>query len=142
MLRFNDATSPVIHGDILLLFTGLCSVGAADDYVDGVLPYVQKYCVECHNEEVHKGDLDLTRFATEADVTANFRRWDNIVEFIQNGEMPPKEAKQQPEIIESNALVGAVEKILLAEAVKYAGDPVWFCLGAFQIRNMMRRFVN
>jgi len=109
------------HVVILLLVTGLCSVGAADDYVDGVLPYVQKYCVECHNEKTHKGELDLTRFATEADVTANFRRWDNIVDFIQNGEMSPQGAKQ-PVIVESNAVVSAVEKILLAEAVKHAGD--------------------
>lgn len=113
----------VIHVVIVLLFAGLRSAGAADDYVDGVLPYVQKYCVECHNKDVHKGELDLTRFATEADVTANFRRWDNIVEFIQNGEMPPKEAQLQPQIIENNSVVSAVEKILLAEAVKHAGDP-------------------
>lgn len=107
---------------ILLPFPALCSRAAADDYVDGVLPYVQTYCVECHNEKTHKGELDLNRFVSNDDVTANFRRWDNIVEFIRNGEMPPKEAKQ-PEIIESNAVVSAVERILLAEAVKHAGDP-------------------
>lgn len=108
---------------ILLPFAVQCSIGTADDYVDGVLPYVQTYCVECHNKDVHKGELDFTQFATAADVTANFRRWNNVVEFIQNGEMPPKDAKSQPTIIESHAVISAVEKILLAEAVKHAGDP-------------------
>ena len=105
-------------------FIALCSVSTAtaDEYVDRVLPYVQKFCVECHNNKVHKGELDLTRFTGSTDVTASFRRWNNIIEFIRNGEMPPKKAKQ-PSITESNAVVDSVDRILLAEAVKHAGDP-------------------
>jgi hypothetical protein len=98
------------------------SIATADEYVDSVLPYVQKYCVECHNSEVHKGELDLTRYAGSTDVTASFRRWNNIIEFVRNGEMPPEKAKQ-PSIDESNAVVESVDRILLAEAVKHAGDP-------------------
>ena len=98
------------------------SSATADEYVDSVLPYVQKYCVECHNSEVHKGELDLARYAGSTDVTASFRRWNNIIEFVRNGEMPPEKAKQ-PSINESNAVVESVDRILLAEAVKHAGDP-------------------
>jgi hypothetical protein len=98
------------------------SIATADEYVDSVLPYVQKYCVECHNSEVQKGELDLTRYTGSTDVTASFRRWNNIVEFIRNGEMPPKKAKQ-PTITESNAVADSVDRMLLAEAVKHAGDP-------------------
>ena len=106
-------------------FVILCvvaNVAAAGDYVESILPYVKKYCVECHNNKVHKGELDLTRYAHDADVAAHFRRWNNITEFIHNGEMPPEDS-QQPSIDESNAVVAVVEKILLAEAVKHAGDP-------------------
>jgi hypothetical protein len=37
--------------------------------------------------------------------------------------MPPQDAEQKPSIAENNSVVAAVETILLAEAVKHAGDP-------------------
>ncbi len=104
------------------MFFFAAEIVAADDYTRDVLPYLQKYCVECHNSKVHKGELDLTRYINSHDVTDSFRRWNNIIEFIRNGEMPPKDA-QQPGIVESNNTVAAVETILLAEAIKHAGDP-------------------
>ena len=106
----------------LILFFSVAESVAADEYTSHVLPYIRKYCIECHNNKVKKGELDLTRYASSADVTAGFRRWSNVVEFIRNGEMPPKDS-QQPEIIESNNTVAAVNKIMLAEAIKHAGDP-------------------
>lgn len=95
---------------------------AADAYTEGVLPYVQKYCVQCHGSKEPKGELDLARYTSAGDLTANFRRWNNIIEFIRDGEMPPEKAPQ-PEIDESNRVVANIEAILLAEARKHAGDP-------------------
>ena len=111
--------SPLV---LIIVLSVFANVAAADDYIDGIWPYVQKYCVECHNSKVHRGELDLTRYGSDGDVAAHFRRWNNIVEFIRNGEMPPEDAKQ-PDISESKAVVAVVERILLAEAVKHAGDP-------------------
>ncbi|MCP4194814.1 MAG: DUF1592 domain-containing protein [Planctomycetaceae bacterium] len=94
----------------------------ADEFVDHVRPYVQKYCVVCHDAENPKGELNLTRYTAAQDVTEEFRRWNHIVEFIRKGEMPP-EAAEQPSIDESNAVTEAVENILLVEAIRQAGDP-------------------
>lgn len=93
-----------------------------DDLADNVAPYVTKYCVECHNSQTHKGELDLTRYKNDADVASNFRRWNNVIEFIRQGEMPPEDYKQ-PSIDERNAVIAQIEKILMKEAVKHAGDP-------------------
>ncbi len=79
----------------------------ADEFVDHVRPYVQKYCVVCHDAENPKGELNLTRYTAAQDVTEEFRRWNHIVEFIRKGEMPP-EAAEQPSIDESNAVTEAV----------------------------------
>lgn len=95
---------------------------SANAYAENVLPYVQKYCVECHTGEKAKGELDLTRFATSSEVAASFRRWNNVIEFIRDGEMPPEDA-EQPTIEESNAVVSNIKAILIAEAAKNAGDP-------------------
>lgn len=95
---------------------------SADDYPERVEPYLRKYCLECHHDQEAKGDLDLTRYARSSDVIGNFRTWNHIVEFIDNGEMPPEEALQ-PTIDESNAVVAAIRDILVTEAKKQAGDP-------------------
>ncbi|MDA1054010.1 MAG: DUF1592 domain-containing protein [Planctomycetota bacterium] len=97
-------------------------IDSTDAYTAGVLPFVQKYCVECHTGEKAKGELDLTRFAKSSDVAASFRRWNNVIEFIRGGEMPPEDA-EQPTIDESEAFVSNIEAILVAEATKNAGDP-------------------
>ncbi len=119
-------TRNVVHRGSLLqlmfVLIGTANIAAEERYVDGVRPFVQTYCVECHNSRVKKGELDLTRYTSDHDITASFRRWNNIIEFIRNGEMPPEEAKQ-PGIEQRNTIVTAIEEILLAEAINRAGDP-------------------
>lgn len=96
---------------------------AADDlFVQRVAPFAKKYCVECHSKQQPKGELDLTRFASDRDVTSDFRRWNHVIEFVRDGEMPPED-HVQPTLEERNDVVRAIEAILLAEAKKHAGDP-------------------
>lgn len=94
----------------------------ADEYRDRIEPFAKKYCVGCHNAKQAKGELDLTRYGGDRDVVADFRRWNAVVEFIRNGEMPPKD-RPQPTIEERKGVVDAVEAILLVEARRNAGDP-------------------
>ncbi|MEO8498021.1 MAG: DUF1587 domain-containing protein [Planctomycetota bacterium] len=114
---------------ICFLLLQLCAVRPAaaqadtqDLYQREVQPFIEKYCVECHAGAKAKGELDLTRFAKSSDVAASFRRWNNVSEFIRSGEMPPEDA-EQPTIDERNAVVQTIEKILVDEATKNAGDP-------------------
>lgn len=99
-----------------------CNVVTGDDAFKSIRSYVHTYCVKCHNSETTKGELDLTQFKSAHDVADGFRRWNNIIEFIRDGEMPPKDAKQ-PSIDESNAVVARVNGILLSRAIEHAGDP-------------------
>lgn len=39
---------------------------AADPFQDQVLPFLNTYCVRCHNKEKLSGDLDLTRYTAAA----------------------------------------------------------------------------
>lgn len=102
---------------------GVRSSHAADSYQLIVQPFAAKYCVECHNPKKARGELDLTKYGNEKSVTAHFRRWQNIIAFIRDGEMPPEDSKLQPTIEERNAVIGAVESMLIAEATRNAGDP-------------------
>ncbi len=106
---------------LLLLLCGAAPLHA-DDYQAQIEPFMQKYCIRCHNSKQAKGELDLTRYAGSGDITANFRRWNHIVEFVVQGEMPPEDATQ-PTLAERKRVADAVEAILLVEAKKHAGDP-------------------
>jgi hypothetical protein len=108
---------------LLVLSVVVSSAHAADLYQDVVQPFAAKYCVECHNSKKARGELDLTKYSTEKSVTSHFRRWQNITAFIRDGEMPPEDSKLQPTIVERNAVIAAVEAMLIAEARRNAGDP-------------------
>ncbi|MFN9037452.1 MAG: c-type cytochrome domain-containing protein, partial [Planctomyces sp.] len=87
-----------------------------------IQPYLQQYCIECHNQQQAKGELNLARFQNPQDIISNFRRWQAVIEFVEGGEMPPAESRQ-PSLEESRDLVNAVRTILISEARKNAGDP-------------------
>ena len=108
---------------VLLVFGAVAPSAQADVFQEKIEPFAKKYCHECHNTKRAKGELDLTRFAKDGDVTSDFRRWNKVTEFVRKGVMPPGDHKNQPTLQERDAVVGAVEAILLVEARKHAGDP-------------------
>jgi hypothetical protein len=107
---------------VLLVFAALAPSARADVFQEKIEPFAKKYCQACHNKKQARGELDLTRYGRDGDLTKDFRRWNNVVEFVRKGEMPPDD-KPQPTLEERNAVVRAIEEILLVEAKKNAGDP-------------------
>src|SRR5579863_357369 len=91
-------------------------------YAHDVKPLVKRFCLTCHSTERMEGELDLERFAAVADVRRGTRVWQKVVENLDNGEMPPKKAKQ-PSAEERQVIRGWIERYLDAEAHASAGDP-------------------
>lgn len=91
-------------------------------YQADVLPVLKKYCLSCHSTEAKKGSLDLERFATSADIHKDLKPWQNMIEQIETGEMPPKK-KAQPTADEKKQLLAWVRRFLDHEARSRAGDP-------------------
>jgi hypothetical protein len=58
------------------------------------LPFVRKYCLSCHDTAKKKGDVDLSRFESEASVVSARKLWLAAIRNVKNGEMPPPSAKQ------------------------------------------------
>ncbi len=112
--------SPVALLLPLLLASNLA---VADGFRDEITPFLAKHCVRCHNPEKPRGELDVTKYRSAADVAADFREWETIVEFVREGEMPPPDEERQPTLEERRTLTTAVEAILRVEAEKHAGDP-------------------
>jgi hypothetical protein len=100
----------------MMLAVLLCCVSsavscAADEFATVVQPYVNKYCLSCHNSTEAKGELDFTKFASPRDVIDNFRRWSAVLEFVKGGEMPPEDSPQ-PDPTESARMMESVRSIL------------------------------
>ncbi len=93
-----------------------------DKYQADVLPLLKKYCLTCHSTALKKGSLDLERFATTADIHKDLKPWQNMIEQIETGEMPPKK-KPQPTVEEKKQLLAWVRGYLDYEARTRAGDP-------------------
>jgi mono/diheme cytochrome c family protein len=92
------------------------------EYAAVVQPLVRKYCLTCHATKVRKGGLDLERFASLDQVRADLKPWQQVVEQLEAGEMPPK-AKPQPTAAERQRLLAWARGLLDAEARTRSGDP-------------------
>ena len=93
-----------------------------NEYATVVRPLVKKYCLACHSTKVKKGSLDLERFASLDGVRKDLKPWQQTIEMLEAGEMPPK-GKPQPTAQERKQLIGWVRAFLDAEARARAGDP-------------------
>ena len=87
-----------------------------------VEPMLAAKCYECHNADKMKGDVDLKKFAANPDVPVNFQIWNTVKDTIDNGDMPPRKAKQlSPE--EKAGITGWVQQSLDVLAEAKSGDP-------------------
>jgi hypothetical protein len=96
--------------------------GVGAEYASTARPLLEKYCTSCHATDEPKGELDLERFATLADVRKGTDAWLKVAEQLDDGQMPPKDA-DQPTAAEKARLRGWVATYLDAEARASEGDP-------------------
>jgi hypothetical protein len=93
------------------------------EYAGVVQPLIKKYCLSCHSTKVRKGSLDLERFASLDQVRKDLKAWQQVIEMLEAGEMPPRERKRQPTAGERKQMIAWVRGFLDAEARARAGDP-------------------
>lgn len=79
---------------------------------------LQTYCLNCHSTEEQKGDLDLEA----SEIHQEPHVWENVLDQMQLGEMPPKKEKQLS-AAEKKQLVDWVRETLDQIALANAGDP-------------------
>ena len=116
----------------MLAISAASAFGFADDpalfaeiskgYESNARPLLQRYCLKCHSTKLQEGELDLERFANLERVRSSPEVWQKVVEMLDNGEMPPKTARQ-PSLVEKAQLRGWVKGYTDAEAKARAGDP-------------------
>ena len=91
-------------------------------YEREIRPVLDGVCLDCHSTAQKEGELDLERFHVLADIRQEPGVWQNVMEMLAIGEMPPADsdplsAEQQKK------LFGWLGAYLDAEARSHAGDP-------------------
>ena len=71
-------------------------------------PLLQKYCLDCHNADKQKGDLDLTHFGSKVSVEKELKLWQTMLQQVEEEEMPPK--KPLPDAAERGQIVALLRE--------------------------------
>ena len=98
-----------------------------------VEPLLKEYCVDCHNADKHKGDLNLLPLLEKTALAENREAWEKVAEAVESRDMPP-EKKPQPSSEHRDLLVKFIDGQLSLVDCKLDRDP-----GKVTIRRLNRR---
>ena len=86
--------------------------------------FLDAYCLECHDSEVKKGDLDLSHFTDEAAVMQDRAIWRSVYDKVESHQMPPPKQKDQPTAAQRQELMTWVMGIAARpDPALHAADP-------------------
>lgn len=69
---------------------------APESFAKTVAPFLEDHCYDCHGEGEKKGGLALDQLPVDFSSPENLRTWVNVLDRVQNGEMPPKKEPRPP----------------------------------------------
>ncbi len=83
---------------LLPLFVSIPRTPAAEPAPEfaRLLAFTKQHCVACHGEKEPKADLNLGVFADEKSVVKARKKWLQMAQMVEAGEMPPKEKPERP----------------------------------------------
>ncbi|MEY4179057.1 MAG: hypothetical protein RLY70_2631 [Planctomycetota bacterium] len=72
--------------------------------------FLAQHCVKCHGDTNPKAGLSLTAFRDELSLLKARKKWDQLVDLVHDGTMPPEEAPQ-PSASDKEAFLKAVRNL-------------------------------
>jgi hypothetical protein len=78
-----------------------------------ILPFLKSHCYHCHGTEDgnNKAELSLKKYTDDLSVQQDRKVWDNVLNMLRIGEMPPVE-RPKPPAAEIEAVTAAIEGVL------------------------------
>lgn len=90
--------------------TAVAQDKAPSDLAKQLVPFLAKHCVQCHGPDKKKGGVELHIYKDEKSILRDRRRWNEVVEMVTAGDMPPSE-RPRPKVEESEAFLKTVRAI-------------------------------
>ena len=111
LLLFPLATGSLVAGEVRKV-----------ELSDRVKAFVGKYCLDCHNTEKEKGDLDLEKLSYVLDDISTAQYWQDVLDVLNLSEMPPeKKGGPHPSKAEMTQMLEDLTNSLV-DARKYMAD--------------------
>ena len=91
---------------VLFLYSAFQASVAQPDvqgYRKLVVPLMERYCMDCHDDETSKGDLSLEKIDGNLVNGTDVGRWEKVLHQLELGQMPP-EKKSLPSNAERHSL--------------------------------------
>jgi hypothetical protein len=92
----HERSSSVCRVRALLLITALLITNYSAPAAPQLDAFFESHCLECHDQETHKGNLDLSTLKREFSDPEAFARWVKVHDRVRSGEMPPKKKERPP----------------------------------------------
>ncbi|MEM9080632.1 MAG: DUF1592 domain-containing protein [Verrucomicrobiota bacterium] len=83
----------------------LAQAGAID-FEENIVPILEKYCTDCHNEVDDEGNLDLEYMLDPKVAEGHPGLWERVAKTAEMDIMPPAKKKTRPEALERALLMG------------------------------------
>lgn len=134
MLWRQSLTEKIVYvAGVVCLVATVCSLNSARgqsnrgselerQFDPTVRTFFTTYCVSCHGPSKPAAQMNLSRFTSMATLLADGRRWSQILDRVEAGEMPPKAARQ-PASAERQTVVNWFHAVRDQERRRNAGDP-------------------
>ncbi len=106
--------------------------------------FIEQHCLECHDADVKKGNLDLSSLAFSPANATNFSQWVTIHDRVADGEMPPKK-KARPSAAELSSFLSPLASSLSAAdqaRIDSEGRATRRRLNRFEYENALRDLLH
>lgn len=108
-------SSFLVLWSLALLTGGLFRLDAADQ--TGVAVFLEKYCLDCHDDISSSGDLNLLPYL-ESKASQHSDIWEKVIKRLASRQMPPPKKKSRPTEKEYQILLRDLEGALDQHALK------------------------
>jgi hypothetical protein len=107
----------------LLLATTPVQGAASLDFKKAAVPFMEKYCYECHGGKSTKADLDLKAIKDDKNILENHKLWRGVLQQVNSGEMPPKKFAHKPSPADIEKFNNSLTESFAKAEAKLKPDP-------------------
>ena len=84
------------------------------DLKQSLQPFIMSYCVDCHGTDIQEGQVRFDQTEWQIDNNDTAQRWQDVLDQLNGGDMPPPEAKQPANEDLTAALEQLTKTLLIA----------------------------
>jgi hypothetical protein len=121
---------------------GVSSLASAAPPPASARAFLKSYCHDCHGSESQKADRRIDTLAYDLSNLDNLKRWQEILDVLHLGEMPPRKKNvEQPSAEQVRGVVAWLESELdkaYADLKSTGGQTIYRRLNRFEYRNTIR----